>query len=141
MLERERLDRDRFEGVVNEAILQAESKLKDKPGEAGRWRRAIEKAFAYLTTPAVVWYLSEQDELLIVSPQSSALYEVGERSCDVLDAVTMETRGECAAAHKGVPCWHRAAWKLLRNYCAEPLECEPSPLPAAAPVLESAAVN
>lgn len=132
MLERERLDRDNLESVTNEAIVRAQEKLSEKPGEAARWRRAIEKAYAYLTDPATVWYLTDDDTLLIVSPQSSHLYEVNGRDCQIVRLfgsdghkdIDEAPRGVCAAADRGIPCWHVAAGRLLALFCAEPIQID-----------------
>lgn len=66
-----------------------------------RWRAAIEKAAAHLTSnPFLHW---DGRELLILS-DSNEIYVAG-RAC------------QCMSYRKGKnPCWHRAAARLVRRY-------------------------
>ena len=105
----------RFEDVVNEALERA----KQSPKDAGRWERAIVKAWTFLSESGM-WHLLDDDQLLIISPQSGAIYEVGDR-CEVVDG---DSRAYCAAFDRGQPCWHRAARRLLLLYCAEPVRID-----------------
>lgn len=117
MLEKQRLNGEQFAGVVAEATERAASAKQD----GARWTRAIVKASEYLTAADVVWYLTDSAELMIVSPQSGELYEVSAKACNAIGhdgAVS----AECSAAHRGQPCWHRAAWKLTMRYAAAPAE-------------------
>lgn len=111
------LNSDRFEEVVNEAMVRVQGAPKD----AGRWTRAITKAFEFLTSTAL-WHLMDDGEtLLIVSPQSSQVYEVGEH-CERIDGG--ESKTYCPAYAKGQPCWHRAAKRLVDLYVAEPIQID-----------------
>jgi hypothetical protein len=105
----------RFEEVANEAILRA----RQAPKDAQRWERAIVKAFEFLSSTGL-WHLMDDDQLVIVSPQSGHIYEVGER-CEVIDG---EKRYFCAAFDRGQPCWHRAAKRLVGLIAAEPIQID-----------------
>lgn len=81
-----------------------------------RWTRATEKARTRLIEqPYFAWQL---DRLLIVSvPKEKTneigcrFYEANERTCRRVDK-----SGLCQAFYEGIPCWHRAAYLLLKIY-------------------------
>ncbi len=84
-----------------------------------RWTRAFEKARTRLIEqPFFAW---EQERLLIISvPNETAgeigcrFYEANESACRRVDKT-----GLCQAFFEGVPCWHRAAFLLLKIYLGE----------------------
>jgi hypothetical protein len=81
-----------------------------------RWTRATEKAKDRLIEhPCFAW---QPDRLLIVSvPKEKTkeigcrFYEANERTCR-----RMDKSGLCQAFYEGIPCWHRAAYLLLKIY-------------------------
>lgn len=84
-----------------------------------RWARALEKAKDRLIEqPFFAW---QPAALLIVSvPKektndfSCRFYEANESACRRLDKT-----GLCEAFYEGFPCWHRAAFLLLKIYLSE----------------------
>ena len=84
-----------------------------------RWARAFEKAKERLIEqPFFAW---QPEALLIVSvPQEKTIefgcrfYEASEAACRRVDK-----SGLCQAFYEGFPCWHRAAFLLLKIYFAE----------------------
>ncbi len=64
------------------------------------WINAINRAA--LNLEACSWAF-DGDTLRIASATSGKRYTVGTEGC------------ECKAAEAGRPCWHRAAWRLLRK--------------------------
>jgi hypothetical protein len=106
------LEAEKFQQVATAAFERAKSAPKDST----RWANAVTKAAEFLQSSAL-WHLMDDDVLLIVSPQSFEVYEVGEDSCERIDG---DERRYCPAWEKGkFPCWHRAARKLLLNYASE----------------------
>lgn len=81
-----------------------------------RWTRALEKAKERLIEqPYFAW---QPERLIIVSvPKETAseigcrFYEANESACRRVDKT-----GLCQAFFEGVPCWHRAAFLLLKIY-------------------------
>jgi hypothetical protein len=100
----------RFEEVTNEAILRA----RQAPQDAKRWERAIVKACEFLSSTGLWHLMGDGETLLIVSPQSGHIYQIGE-ACEVIDG---ERSYPCAAFDRGMPCWHRAAKRLVELYVA-----------------------
>lgn len=90
-----------------------------------RWARAFEKAKERLIEqPFFAW---QPEALLIVSvPQEKPqefgcrFYEASESACRRVDK-----SGLCQAFYEGFPCWHRAAFLLLKIYFAEASEIQP----------------
>lgn len=84
-----------------------------------RWTRALEKAKDRLIEqPYFAW---QPERLIIVSvPQEKRkeigcrFYEANETACRRVDRT-----GLCQAFFEGVPCWHRAAFLLLKIYVGE----------------------
>ena len=84
-----------------------------------RWARAFEKAKERLIEqPFFAW---QPERLLIVSVPSDTtseigcrFYEANEQACRRIDKT-----GLCQAFFEGVPCWHRAAFLLLKIYLGE----------------------
>lgn len=84
-----------------------------------RWARALEKAKERIVEqPYFAW---QPDRLLIVSVPSDAtsesgcrFYEANESACRRIDKT-----GLCEAFFEGFPCWHRAAFLLLKIYFGE----------------------
>lgn len=89
-----------------------------------RWSRALEKAKDRLIQqPYFSW---QPDRLLIVSvPKEKTdepgcrFYEANESACRRVDK-----SGLCQAFFEGFPCWHRAAFLLLKIYVGEANEIE-----------------
>jgi hypothetical protein len=105
------LDQEKFEQIARAAFERA----RQAPKDAHRWTNAINKAVQFITDSGL-WHLMEDDVLLIVSPQSFEIYEVGPDSCERIDG---DERRDCPAFAHGQPCWHRAARKLLINFYSE----------------------
>lgn len=84
-----------------------------------RWARALEKAKERLVEqPYFAW---QPEALLIVSVPleerseiGCRFYEANEQACRRVDK-----SGLCQAFFEGYPCWHRAAFLLLKIYLAE----------------------
>ncbi len=101
--------------VVNRQTVAALQAARTEAAEHRAWINAINRAA--LNLEACPWAF-DGDVLRIASATSGARYTVSVEGC------------ECKAAQDGRPCWHRAAWRLLRK-AAEML-------PAARPVLTDA---
>ena len=84
-----------------------------------RWGRALEKAKGRLVEqPYFAW---QPGKLLIISvPKEKRseigcrFYEANEQACRRVDK-----SGLCQAFFEGYPCWHRAAFLLLKIYLAK----------------------
>lgn len=98
------LNPDRLEQVAAEAHGKAEA--------SRRWQAAITRAWQILRDTAY-WHMAEDGALLLLSPDSSELYEVGPDACHRIDG---ERRVMCAAFAQGHPCKHRAARRILQRY-------------------------
>ncbi len=106
-------------------IIQNALKNQDLPSfMKKRWARALEKAKERLIEqPYFSW---QPDRLLIVSvPQEKPdefgcrFYEANEEKCRRVDK-----SGFCQAFFEGFPCWHRAAFLLLKIYFGEDCKSE-----------------
>lgn len=95
--------------MANASITQAVTRVnveraialaKEQAADHRRWINAITKAAANL--PKVRWQF-DGDVLLIHSATRRNLlpYTVDQQGCN------------CDAGNQGIPCWHRAAWRLL----------------------------
>ena len=90
-----------------------------------RWARALEKAKERLIEqPYFAW---QTEALLIVSlPKEKTgeincrFYEANEQACRRIDK-----SGLCQAFFEGFPCWHRAAFLLLKIYFGEMSNIQP----------------
>jgi len=83
-------------------------------GNSRRGQTVIKKARDILRDPPFR-HMAEGQTLIILSQDSSELYEVSEGRCDRIDG---ERRVTCKASAEGQPCKHRAARRLLVRYQA-----------------------
>ncbi|HLM59457.1 MAG TPA: hypothetical protein VK308_01515 [Pyrinomonadaceae bacterium] len=91
-----------------------------------RWARALEKAKDRLIEhPVFSW---QPERLLIASVPNEKtnefgcrFYEANESACRRVDKT-----GLCEAFYEGFPCWHRAAFLLLKIYLGETGETQSS---------------
>ena len=100
------LNLDRLEAAAQQAFNLAEG--------SRRWQTAITRALALLRDSAH-WHMTDDGALLLLSPDSSELYEVTDGRCDRIEG---ERRVPCRAHANGQPCKHRAARRLLARYHA-----------------------
>jgi hypothetical protein len=84
----------------------------DKAQGMKRWQSAITRALQILRD-SVYWHMTEDGALLLLSPDSSEIYEASGRKCERIDG---ERRVPCKAFVQAQPCKHRAAWRLLQRY-------------------------
>ncbi len=83
-----------------------------------RWARALEKAKERLIEqPFFAW---QQERLLIISVPNETTGEIGCRFYEANESACrrVDKTGLCQAFFEGVPCWHRAAFLLLKIYLA-----------------------
>ena len=99
------LNSDRLEAAAQDAFNLAQN--------SRRWQAAIVRALAILRDSAF-WHF-DGDALVMLSPDSSEIYEVTEGRCDRIEG---ERRAACEAFRRGQPCKHRAARRLLARYHA-----------------------
>lgn len=97
------LNQDRLEAAALEAFNLAAASC--------RWQTAITRALGILRDTAF-WHF-DGDALVMLSPDSSELYEVTAGKCARIDS---ERRVSCKAFAQGQPCKHRAARRLLARY-------------------------
>ena len=84
-----------------------------------RWMRATEKAQRSLIEhPCFAW---QPDRLLIVSVPKENTKEIGCRFYEANESACrrVDKSGLCQAFYEGIPCWHRAAFLLLKIYIGE----------------------
>lgn len=84
-----------------------------------RWTRAFEKAKDRLIEqPYFAW---QPERLLIVSVPKESKSEIGCRFYEANESACrrVDRTGLCQAFYEGVPCWHRAAFLLLKIYIGE----------------------
>lgn len=84
-----------------------------------RWARALEKAKERIVEqPYFAW---QPERLLIVSVPPDATGESGCRFYEANEAACrrVDKTGLCEAFFEGFPCWHRAAFLLLKIYFGE----------------------
>jgi hypothetical protein len=98
------LDADKLAETAQEAFNLAQN--------SRRWQTAITKAWGILRD-SPFWHMAEGQALIILSPDSSELYEVTEGRCERVDG---EARVACRAFAQRQPCKHRAARRLLVRY-------------------------
>ena len=99
MITRNELNQEKLASVVADAVAAA-SKAKTN---SKRWVNAIARATVELENNPHMTYRHDSHSLLILSPESGAVYEAN-GSC------------QCKAFEQGQPCWHRAACKIVVNY-------------------------
>ena len=92
-------------------------KTQDMPAHLKkRWMRATEKARDSLNEqPYFAW---QPERLLIVSIPKEKTKEIGCRFYEANESACrrVDKSGLCQAFYEGVPCWHRAAYLLLKIY-------------------------
>lgn len=84
-----------------------------------RWTRATEKAKDCLIEhPCFAW---QPERLLIVSVPKENTKEIGCRFYEANESACrrVDKSGLCQAFYEGTPCWHRAAFLLLKIYIGE----------------------
>jgi hypothetical protein len=87
-----------------EFIIDAVHNAYERVGDDGRWRRAIEKAAAWIMQQDALVYDGDASELIGVnSATSDRVYSPSPLSC------------QCEAFAKNAPCWHRAAALLVKR--------------------------
>ena len=95
-------------------------KTQDMPAHLKkRWTRATEKAQSSLIEhPCFGW---QPDRLLIVSVPKEKTKEIGCRFYEANESACrrVDKTGLCQAFYEGIPCWHRAAYLLLKIYFGE----------------------
>ena len=81
-----------------------------------RWTRATEKARERLIErPFFAW---QPERLVIVSVPREKTKEIGCRFYEANESACrrVDKSGLCQAFYEGIPCWHRAAYLLLKIY-------------------------
>jgi hypothetical protein len=84
-----------------------------------RWTRATEKAKDCLIEhPCFAW---QPERLLIVSVPKENTKEIGCRFYEANESACrrVDKSGLCQAFYEGIPCWHRAAYLLLKIYLGD----------------------
>ncbi len=99
---------ERLAEVVQQAF---DATLAAPRHKALRWQTAIVKARRILED-SPFWHM-DAGTLLLVSPDSSDLYEVTAHACVRVDGAR---RVACLAYANGQPCKHRATHRLLSRY-------------------------
>jgi len=97
------LNAEKLEQTAQEAFNLAQN--------SRRWQTAITKAWGILRD-SPFWHMTG-GALVILSPDSSELYEVTAGRCERIDG---ERRVACKAFARSQPCKHRAARRLLVMY-------------------------
>lgn len=110
-----------FDKTVSNAIVSAVTNSENER-TAGRWTRAIERAVKEITENPFLDYDAEKHTLLICSPSNNIYSANSVCQCK-------------AFTEFGVPCWHRAAARLVRLYF------EALSVPAAKPAARYPAAN
>lgn len=95
-------------------------KTQDMPAHLKkRWTRATEKAkYRLIEHPCFAW---QPERLLIVSVPKEETKEIGCRFYEANESACrrVDKTGLCQAFYEGIPCWHRAAFLLLKIYFGE----------------------
>jgi hypothetical protein len=84
-----------------------------------RWARALDKAQrSLIEQPYFAW---QPERLLIASVPREKTKEIGCRFYEANESACrrVDKTGLCQAFYEGIPCWHRAAFLLLKIYCGE----------------------
>ena len=85
-------------------VIDAVHNAYERVGDDARWRRAIEKAAAWIMQQDALVYDGDTSELIGVNSASSdRVYSPSPLSC------------QCEAFAKNAPCWHRAAALLVKR--------------------------
>ena len=84
-----------------------------------RWTRATEKAKDCLIEH--LCFAWQPERLLIVSVPKENTKEIGCRFYEANESACrrVDKSGLCQAFYEGIPCWHRAAYLLLKIYIGE----------------------
>lgn len=99
--------RQLFGKVIAEALAATENNSGLTSGLKLRWINAIGKAARQIEeNPYLTWMPERGGYLLVYSIATSQNIYEANGSC------------QCEAYHHSLPCWHRAAAKLVRNYYA-----------------------
>jgi hypothetical protein len=98
------LDTDKLSRIAQAAL--------GKVANSKRWQSAIKRAESLLLDNPF-WHVTEDGTLLLLSPDSSELYETDGVVCE---RIAGEPRVTCRAYAEGRPCKHRAAHRLLLRY-------------------------
>jgi hypothetical protein len=116
-------DKDKFGKVIANALAKVELTVADVQTRK-RWINAIAKAAVEIEENGVfMTWMDEEQSLLIWSQKSNHIYSAN-GVC------------QCRAFEQGIPCFHRAAARLVRLYTAA--ENNPAPIKThAREVLES----
>lgn len=93
------LDKEKFASVVADAIAKIHLSGKD----VKRWVNAIAKATVEIENNPFMTWLPEEKHLVIWSQKSSEVY-------------TANGTCQCKAYLQGMPCYHRAAARLIQRY-------------------------
>ena len=96
-----------------------------------RWLRALEKAKVRLIEQP--FFALQPDRLLIVSVPKEKTSEIGCRFYEANESACrrVDKSGLCEAFFEGFPCWHRAAFLLLKNYFGETSEIQSTKIKSA----------
>lgn len=93
--------------LEQEYIITAVNNALERVGDDVRWRRAIEKAAAWIMQQDSLVYDGDTSELIGVnSATGDRVYSPSPLSC------------QCEAFAKNAPCWHRAAALTVRLLCS-----------------------
>lgn len=96
-------EKEIFGKVVADALCKLELNTSLDTGMKLRWVNAIAKAVIKIEKDGVFMDWQDNDTLLIWSQGSNNIYQAN-GAC------------QCAAYLRGLPCWHKAAKQLLKNY-------------------------
>ncbi len=96
-----------------------------------RWLRALEKAKVRLIEQP--FFALQPDRLLIVSVPQEKTSEIGCRFYEANKSACrrVDKSGLCEAFFEGFPCWHRAAFLLLKIYFGETSEIQSTKIKSA----------
>ncbi len=101
-----------MQDLNDEKLEQVAAEAFGRAGGSRRWQNAVTRAWQILRD-TVYWHMTEDGSLLLLSPDSSELYETDGRTCS---RIVGERRVSCRAYSRGYPCKHRAAHRLLVRY-------------------------
>ena len=105
-------NKNKFGKVTADALSKVELTVKDAQTKK-RWINAISKAAAQIDSNGdFMTYDQVENHLVIWSQDSDAVYSAN-GIC------------QCKAFERGLPCWHRAAARLVRLYLELPVNTSP----------------